>query len=83
MNETCILALSETESVKLPSMSETVPFVVPTSTILAPITASPAASVIMPVIFFFCATAVIEHKRKTNKIKFFLMFFIVKTIHNY
>jgi hypothetical protein len=49
-----MVALFSTSREKLPSTSVTVPFVVPTSTMLAPIMGTPETSVTVPVIFFFC-----------------------------
>ena len=62
-----IVALGETLSEKLPSMSVITPFVVPFSNTLAPITVSPVASVTVPVSWMFCAHAPIGNMKAKKR----------------
>jgi len=50
-----------------------VPFVVPASTTLAPITGSLVASTTVPVIVFVCAITLNDIKRPNNKKRFFFI----------
>ena len=67
------MAFGPTVSLKLPSKSVMVPFVVPFSSMLAPMAASPLVSTTRPEICLFCAyTHWLNVARQSISIKFFM-----------